>query len=78
MLQFEDMLRIPKSGIGAEDTEWQENSGQNADGSKNMIPEIQLIKQYFIWSAREHKDMTFFLSQNALKSIWKEDKYLEN
>lgn len=42
------MLRIPKSGIGAEDTEWQENSGQNADGSKNMIPEIQLIEQYFL------------------------------
>lgn len=48
MLQFEDMLRIPKSGIGAEDTEWQENSGQNADGSKNMIPEIQLIEQCFL------------------------------
>lgn len=42
------MLRIPKSGIGAKDTEWQENSGQNANGSNSMIPEIKLNEQYFL------------------------------
>lgn len=45
VVQFRDKLDVARSGFRAEDIKYQENFGQNADGSKSMIPEIQFNQQ---------------------------------